>query len=210
MIKEKIVIFGDSYSTFGGYNPDGYAIYYPKYYEGSVQEVTQTWWHMLLKETSSELVLNDSWSGSTMCNTGYDGDCSATSSFIFRLNRLIDSGFFSKNNIDRVLVFGATNDSATGNECGNTKYKDWKEQDLALILPGISYFMDRLTSVVEKEKIHFILNTELRQEVHSGIVEICNYYGVSFTELENIEKVNAHPNQTGMIQIKKQIYDNIK
>ena len=97
MKNEKIMIFGDSYSTFEGYIPEGYAVYYPR---ADVTDVSKTWWYMLAEETASEIVLNNSWSGSTICNTGYSGDCSKSSSFIFRLTKLIDEGFFRKNKID--------------------------------------------------------------------------------------------------------------
>ena len=81
MKNEKIMIFGDSYSTFEGYIPEEYAVYYPRH---DVSDVSKTWWYMLANETASEIVLNNSWSGSTICNTGYNGDCSKSSSFIFR------------------------------------------------------------------------------------------------------------------------------
>lgn len=43
-----------------------------------------------------EIVMNNSWSGSTICNTGYRGDCSDTSSFIHRREVLIEDGFLLK------------------------------------------------------------------------------------------------------------------
>ncbi len=210
MRNEKILIFGDSYSTYEGYIPEGYWVYYPKTGEGMVDDVSKTWWHMLAGETDSEIILNESWSGSTICNTRYDGDCSTTSSFIFRLTRLINTGFFNENDIDRVFVFGATNDSWTGNACGELIYADWTADDLKLILPGISYFIDKLVSVVAKEKINFIINTDLRDEVTDGIIEICNHYNISYTVLSNIDKVEGHPTYKGMKEIKEQILFSLK
>ncbi len=211
MKNEKILIFGDSYSTFEGFIPQGYAFYYPRYPDNdNVVDVSKTWWHMLTSETASEIILNNSWSGSTICNTGYGGDCSATSSFIHRLNLLIEDGFFSKNQIDRVFVFGATNDSWTGNACGELKFSDMTAEDLLLILPGISYFIGKLSSVVAKEKIHFIINTDLREEVALGIIEICNHYGISRTVLADIEKFNGHPTYNGMLEIKNQVLADLK
>ncbi len=111
MKNENILIFGDSYSTYEGYIPEGYLFYYPREDQITVRDASKTWWKMLETETESKIVLNNSWSGSTICNTGYNGDCSKTNSFIFRLSQLIDGDFFKENNIDRVFVFGATNDS---------------------------------------------------------------------------------------------------
>ncbi len=209
MTKENILIFGDSYSTYEGFIPEGYVAYYPKEGEMTVRDVSKTWWGMLAQETESEIVLNNSWSGSTVCNTGYGGDCSQTSSFIFRLNQLIDKGFFEKNRIDRVFVFGGTNDSWTENACGPFQYADWTPEDLLLILPGYAYFMNLLMTVVPKEKIHAIVNTELRQDVTEGIAEICAHYGIKLTQLYEIDKFDGHPTHTGMTAIKNQILSDI-
>ncbi len=205
MVNEKILIFGDSYSTFEGHIPEGYLSYYPEEGDESVCDASRTWWYMLAKETLSEIVLNNSWSGSTMCNTGYHGDCSTTSSFIHRLEELIKNDFFVKNEIDRVFVFGGTNDSWTGNECGEPKYSDWSVDDLFLILPGISFFVEKLQSVVPKDKIHIIINTELRTEVRDGILDICKRHKIAYTLLEDIDKVSGHPTYKGMTEIKDQI-----
>ncbi len=209
MNQEKILIFGDSYSTYEGYIPEGYATYYPKTNELNVCDVTHTWWKMLAEETDSDIIMNNSWSGSTICNTGYSGDCSATSSFIHRLDVLIETGFFVKNKIDRIFVFGGTNDSWSGNLCGELKFSDWTVSDLKLILPGICFFIDKLQSVVSKEKIHIIINTELRDDICNGILDICKHYDINYTMLNHIEKIEGHPTYKGMIQIKNQILNNI-
>ncbi len=205
MYKEKILIFGDSYSTYRGYVPTGYAVYYPNAAIADVDDVSKTWWKLLETETESEILLNNSWSGSTVCNTGYQGDCSKTSSFLHRLDVLIQAGFFRENQLDRVLVFGGTNDSWTGNACGEAKFEDWTEEELFFILPGIACFLARLQTAVEKEKIHFVINTELRQEVKEGILSICDHYGIGYTPLTDIDKINGHPTAAGMQAIKDQV-----
>ena len=113
---KNVLIFGDSYSTFEGYIPNGFAVYYSKTGSGEtgIKNVEETWWYPLIKETDSRLLQNNSWSGSTICYTGYNGDCSETSSFICRLNKLTDAGFFRENEINTVFVFGGTNDSWAG------------------------------------------------------------------------------------------------
>ncbi len=210
MKNEKTVIFGDSYSTYEGYVPEGYAIYYPRKEIESVDDVSKTWWHMLLSETNSEIVLNNSWSGSTICNRGYNGDCSKSSSFIHRLEVLTEEGFFEKNEIDRVFVFGGTNDSWVKMACGEIKFSDWSAEDLHLVLPGICFFIHKLLEVVPKEKVHIIINTQLRQEITDGFLDICKHYGLNYTLLSDIEKQEGHPNYNGMTQIKNQVLASIK
>ena len=47
-----VLIFGDSYSTFDGYIPKGYATYYSSIFreETDVRAVEDTWWYPLIKE----------------------------------------------------------------------------------------------------------------------------------------------------------------
>lgn len=56
-------ILGDSISTYDGYIPEGFAVFYPL--GGEVTDVSQTWWMRLLEDTGMELCSNDSGSGST-------------------------------------------------------------------------------------------------------------------------------------------------
>ena len=69
-----VMIFGDSYSTYAGYIPKGYAVYYSGHRENppDVFDVNNTWWGRLLQATDSSLVENNSWSGSTIGYTGYN------------------------------------------------------------------------------------------------------------------------------------------
>ena len=70
-----VAVLGDSYSTFQGYIPEGNASWYFTRPQGDndVVRVEDTWWHQFCAKNGYELVLNESWSGSTICNTGYDG-----------------------------------------------------------------------------------------------------------------------------------------
>ena len=140
LLLNNTIIFGDSYSTFENYVPEGYAEYYsekecPK---TDVTKVFQMWWHQVVTESNLNLILNNSWSGSTICYTGYDNtDCSNSSSFIYRLQKLIDQGFFDKNNIDTVFVFGGTNDNYADAPIGTMKYENWENNDLYSVMPAI-------------------------------------------------------------------------
>ena len=98
---KNILIFGDSYSTYEGYIPDGYPTYYSPQGRTEGPSVTKmrmedTWWARCIKEINGNLLLNNSWSGSTIGYKGYCGDCSQTSSFICRYRTLKMQAFFSK------------------------------------------------------------------------------------------------------------------
>ena len=92
---KNFMIFGDSYSTHKNHIPEGYVYYYADEGrdEGRGEQkmlAEQTWWWQLKERTGANLVHNNSWSGSTIGYTGYSGDCSKTSSFICRYEKLFD------------------------------------------------------------------------------------------------------------------------
>lgn len=202
------MIFGDSYSTFNGHIPEGYAFYYPATLEGrpALDGVCDTWWQALINETDSTLIRNDSWSGSTVGYTGYNNaDTSKTTCFIHRMRTLEAEGFFKENKIDTVFIFGATNDSWADAPIGKNKYKNISDQDLYSVLPAVCYFLENIKRLLPEAKISFILNDELKSELSLGIIKACNHYGVNTVELENIDKQSGHPTKLGMQQIKNQV-----
>ena len=146
-MSNKFIVFGDSYSTYKGHIPEGFVTYYP--YEPNDEEhafaqfgYEETWWGRLINENGWELLHNNSWSGSTICYTGYNGfDCSRVNSFIYRYRKLKEDGFFEKNQVDTVLVFGGTNDNWADSPLGELKFSNWEEKDFYNVLPSISYFM---------------------------------------------------------------------
>lgn len=200
------MIFGDSYSTFRGYIPEGYAVYYHEA-EGQentdVRKVTETWWHQVVSETGLNLIQNNSWSGSTVCHTGYNNtDCSKTNSFIYRLRKLTEEGFFQENRIDTVFVFGGTNDSWADDPLGTLKFDDIQEADLFCVLPGISYFLQTLKNTLPQADIYCLINTELKPEIADGFLQVCQKTGITPVTFDYIDKNCGHPTVQGMADIK--------
>ncbi len=58
-----ISILGDSISTYDGWIPEGFNVFYPL--SGDLTDVSQTWWKSLIDDTGMELCANNSSSGST-------------------------------------------------------------------------------------------------------------------------------------------------
>ena len=202
-------IFGDSYSTFRGYIPEGYAVYYHEA-EGQdntdVRKVTETWWHQVVMEAGLNLVQNNSWSGSTICHTGYNNtDCSKTSSFIYRLRKLTEEGFFEENRIDTVFVFGGTNDNWADDPLGTLKYENFQEAELFSVLPGISYFFKTLKETLPQADIYCLINTELKPEITEGFLQVCDKFGITPVTFDYIDKNCGHPTVQGMKDIKNQV-----
>lgn len=203
----KVFILGDSYSTFEGHIPAGYHPYYTNAGrpETDVTRVEQTWWHRLIAETESELILNCSWSGTTICHTGYNGADCCKISFIARLDKLIAEGWFAEHRLDTLFVFGATNDSWASSPLGEMMHEGWTKEDLYQVLPAVGYLTHRLAEILPDTRLIFILNTGLKPEIADGIRAACARNGIEVLELHDIDKQHGHPTIRGMGEIKDQI-----
>ena len=204
-MKNNTLIFGDSYSTFKGFVPEGYGVYYSdsEHSETDVTQVSQTWWHQVINEANLNLILNNSWTGSTIGYTGYDNvDCSKSSSFIFRLKQLTSNGFFEKNQIHKVFVFGGTNDSWSNAPLGEIKYSNWADDELYSVLPAVCYFLNLLKKTLPQAQIYCLINTEIKPEIISCMKGACEQYGIIPVTFDRIDKQCGHPTIEGMKAIK--------
>ena len=212
-----IFILGDSYSTFQGYVPEGYGVYYqpdgPNYIknnpdmklsENDVCKVEQTWWYNLTKERGC-LLKNCSWSGTTICHTGYNGSDCRENSFIGRMEKLFREGYFEQSQIDTFFLFGGTNDSWANAPLGEGKDSDWTTEDLYQVLPAFSYLTNLLVSKLHDTKIYCIINTQLKPEVSEYYQSVCKQRNIDCIVLHDIDKVCGHPTIKGMQQIKEQV-----
>lgn len=202
-----VFILGDSYSTFEGLIPNGYDSWYSQERKNDtdVCRVEQTWWWQLLNETKSALLKNCSWSGTTVCHTGYGGaDCSKIS-FLGRFLALAEQGFFKDNRADTVFVFGGTNDSWANSPVGDLRFSDCPKEELYSVLPAFFRLLGLIKTTLPAARLLVILNTELKTEIADGFKEGCAQIGAELIELRDIKKQSNHPNAAGMRQIKEQI-----
>lgn len=199
--QKRVAILGDSYSTYQGFITP--ATNEPWYFEPwidertDVNDVTQTWWHQVVTRGHFRLETNNSYSGATICYTGYNGDDYSARSFITRADNL--------GSPDLILVFGGTNDAWANSPIGEYKYKDWKREDLYAFRPAMCYLAHYLKERYPGVDIRFIINTELKDEVTQGIKDVCDHYGMRYIELHDIAKQMGHPNAAGMKAIADQV-----
>lgn len=198
---KKVSILGDSYSTYQGANPEGYAPFYPND-RNDATEIEQMWWSLYLKATGYELEANNSWGGTTICGTGYGRMDSSASSFLSRVDML--------GNPDIIFVFGGTNDAWAGSPVGEYKYADWTKEDCKAFRPALACLLDTLQKKYPGAKIISLLNSELREEINESFREVCKHYDVQLIELYDIEKQNGHPSIKGMQSICDQILESTK
>ena len=200
--KPSVAIFGDSYSTFEGYlTPDSMETWYfvgrndPQ--RTDVQTVRQTWWWQVIDRMGWKLEVNNSWSGSTICNTGY-GDADYT-------HRSFMTRHASLGHPDVILLFGGTNDSWCGAPLGEFKYEGWKRADLYCFRPALAWLLHHLKDRYPTADLFFMLNSDLKESINASVSDICSHYGVPVIRLSGIEKTAGHPNVKGMQQIADQV-----
>lgn len=107
--KSKYVsILGDSISTFQGYNPDGFNVYYTLDNQkiSGVINSSDTWWGIVIKHLGGELLINNSWSGSRVSKIPQFADEFPSGCSDERSGGLHLSGI----NPDIIIVYLGTND----------------------------------------------------------------------------------------------------
>ena len=205
----KVSILGDSYSTFEGHiQPAWNAIWY--FAENSqagrqnndVKRVEQTWWYQVVEQMGYQLEKNNSFSGATICFTGYRQEDYSDRTFI---GRSADLG-----HPDVILVCGGTNDSWCGAPVGEYKWKKWTNEDLYTFRPAMAKLCSELKTLYPSARIVFILNSELREEINESVHTICKRYRIPCLDLHDIDKQGGHPSIAGMQSFATQVVDFLK
>lgn len=198
--RKSVSILGDSYSTFEGYlQPDTNAVWYfpePRQ-RNDVTSVGQTWWYKFIQESGYRLCVNNSFSGATICHTGYGKADYSDRSFVTRMNNLGCP--------DIILIFGGTNDSWAGVPLGNYQYQGWTRKDLYQFRPAMAYMLEHIRYRYPNVEVYFLLNCDLKAEIDESVKTICQHYGVPCLELKGIDKQEGHPSIRGMEQICTQL-----
>jgi len=200
-----VSILGDSYSTFENFvEPDSNLVWYWKKCDTTrtdLTDVRQTWWQLFVRRNGYRLCVNNSFSGATICYTGYKRNDVhqdySDRSFITRAPRL--------GSPDVLFVFGGTNDSWAGAPVGEYRYEDWTREDLFSYRPAMACLLDDLTARYPNTRIYVLLNDGLREEIGESTRTICEHYGIPCIALQAIDKQHGHPTQLGMQQICQQI-----
>ena len=161
-----------------------------------------------MTETNSNVIQNNSFSGSSICNTVRD--ClDGTTSFLSRFNHLVQTGFFKENQVDTVFILGGTNDSWINAPVGEVMFEGFEKQDLYRVLPAVCYLIKRIGEEIPNARIVQILNTGLKASITDGMKAAAAHYGTDIVELHDIEKIANHPTVNGMCRIKDQILEQL-
>ena len=104
-----VSILGDSVSTFQGYNPRGYSVFYDTYMqrENGLKSVSDTWWARVIQSMDARLCVNNSYSGSKV--TGDSFPAAACEERLKNLGTPTEQP-------DTILIYAGFNDFASGSE----------------------------------------------------------------------------------------------
>lgn len=100
-------VLGDSISTFAGYNPEGYRVYYDNEMQqrNSLNSVYDTWWMRVSCALGTSLCVNNSYSGSCVSGPDFPAACCDE-----RLKNLRTSAYTP----DIILIYIGFNDFGQG------------------------------------------------------------------------------------------------
>lgn len=207
-------ILGDSYSTYFGWLPTGFDSWYANSgadgentQSNSLNDVTETWWYKLMSENGMKLLINDSFSGTTICTTSWGG-IDTVDSFVGR-SKLLCEDNVTKEKPDFIFILGGLNDTWGNSPIGTVKYDDITEEDLKSTLPALSFIIAKLKKWNPQAKIVNLKLSSLPTDLLNGIDSICTHYGIDNILLDWVEisKENNHPTASGMTSIKNMIVD---
>lgn len=134
-----ISFLGDSITTFRGYNPEGYAVFFPDY--GEVSAVEDTWWRQVVDEFSLSLYVNGSSSGAVVV-----GDSTGTEDPIFACNDLRTGALAGPKGAcpEIILVYLGTNDLLNTIPLGTNDGTELVEEGV------VTTFSDAYTLMIDK------------------------------------------------------------
>ena len=192
-------ILGDSFSTYKGWIPEGYATWYGDG-DTNINGVEETWWHQLMREFEMTLLCNCSYSGSTVCTTGYEG-MEDSQAFVIRMKECFGEKSALERNPDVILVEGGINDTYAS-PAGELLYQGWTEEDLKKALPAYCYMLDYLKQYQKDARIICMISNIVSSKLRTGYVEACKHYHTEyllFPPKESDPKLlkDGHPNTEG-------------
>lgn len=202
MIKKRLSVLGDSYSTYGGFvTPDTNRCFYNGESETEdTTDVSDMWWYKLLQNNRFMLEINNSYSGAPICNTGYDGSDASAYSFLGRMDNL--------GRPDTIVVFGGTNDSWANVPIGEYKYAGFTEADLETFRPAFAYLCEYLQKHNPNADIYVVINSGLSYDVSASMSTIAEHYGLTYIELPAFDKPHGgHPGVAGQTAIYNAVKD---
>lgn len=209
----KISFLGDSITTFYSADSEVNSLYsgnnqfYYPIYSNSVKTVDKTWWYKVVEGTKTQLVANDSWSGSSCYNNGNGLNQGAMN--YNRINNLKGS--------DIVVILIGTNDNVNGftNEQFTSAYNTMLDR-INEVCPGAFIFCCTLGYSAYTGYYY----TEARRLDFNNIIKTCaENHDCAIIDISSVQTEETyskylgdslHPNAEGMIAYANKAIEAIK
>ena len=191
-----VSILGDSISTYQGWIPEGYACFYPDP-DNDIQDVSQTWWMQVIQNTGMRLLVNGSWSASTVCGDSRAENSGAGCSS----NRIVELMGNTGTVPDVILVYMGINDffhsidlgSFSGTAAYRTDHYIWDFtegyelmlQKLQAIYPTSRIYCMTLLESNSWEGTSVNANGNTVEDYNSRIRQVAAAHGISVIDLRN-------------------------
>lgn len=177
---KKYSVLGDSISTFEGYHPYNYSVYYEneRCKFNGLESVNDTWWYIVGEKLGAELCVNDSYSGSRVSGGGFP--CACSDKRLTRLKTECDTP-------DIIFVYMGFNDYFNGVKIENPGYLKIREEDGHFFFSeAYEYMLNRLKELYPNAQIvcGTLVRTKLRD--NADWVMPYEYYGI---DIRNYNKV---------------------
>jgi len=183
---KSFAIIGDSISTFKNYIPDGFSCFYP-YATGDTNDYNQTWWMQTINRLNGQLLVNNSYSGSCVCGTGFATNTDK------RLAYTVVQG----KTPDVIIIYMGSNDGAAKYEKGifKTYYKTMIEK-LKVLCPDSEIILMELA-------ISKLYTNTIKDNYNSAINELATEFGCKVIPTGTFDLSvhlldSAHPYTSGM------------
>lgn len=143
-------VMGDSISTYEGYNPEGFHIFFPQC--GDVEDVKDTWWQQVADDLEATLLANSSSSGATVA-----GDSTGTDNPQCACNELRTDGLAGADGAcpDRIIVYLGTNDMIEAVPLGdNDGTRPVDEGEVTIFSDAYTLMLDKMHAKYPKAEIY--------------------------------------------------------
>lgn len=170
-------ILGDSFSTYKGWIPKDYQTWYGEG-DTNISGVEETWWYLLKQEFGLSLLCNCSYSGSTVCTSGYEG-MDDSQAFVIRMKDYFGDKSISEPKPDVIFVEGGINDTYAS-PAGQLMYGGWTKEDLKKSLPAYCYMLDYLNTYHPDARIICLISAIVSEQLQKGYIEACRHYHAEY------------------------------
>ncbi len=195
---KKVSFCGDSISTFSGYIPGNYSIFYPEY--GEISDVGETWWMQVVDRSGMELCRNASYSGSMVSGQSLDNHDGA---YACGNQRVADLASEDGNRPDVIVILMGTNDCISNIPLGAYDgVSEVQEGYIQNFSEAYGLMLDKMRTRYPDAEIYCCTMIEVsRWDAEGNCAPFQNELGLTVKNYNDCIKAVAHAKGVGMIDV---------